>query len=428
MLSISEGANKNYLAKIVSLTNLRKHSNADKLQVVSIDFQDVIVGLDQKGGDICVYFPVECQIHIDFLVYLNAFRDKELNKDKEKAGFFEKNCRVRAVKLRGEKSMGFIIPVENLESFIGKKIEEPVGTEFNMIGDTEFVRKYEVYKPESRSRNGKVEKRISRLVDGQFHFHIETENLRKNAFLINPEDNISVTYKVHGTSAIFANILVKRKLPVVDKVLSFVGFPIVKEEYDVVYSSRKVVKNEYETKDKSGFYSSDIWGQVKDDIKDVIPKGYTIYGEILGYTKEGKYIQQDYDYGCTQGKSKLQVYRITVTNPDGFVIELSPAQIIEFCERAGLSTVVLFYKGLAKNLYPELDIENHWHEEFIKRLEKDYNDKDCFLCINKVPEEGIVLRKESTFRFDAYKLKSFRFMEFETSQLDNGVLDTESAN
>lgn len=427
MLSISEGANKNYLAKIVRLTNLRKHSNADKLQVATIDFQDVIVGLDQKEGDVCVFFPVECQINVDFLKHINGFRDKTLNADQEKTGFFEKTGRVRAVKLRGERSMGFVVPIYNLESFLGKSLDFEIGQEFNLINDTEFIRKFEVYKPEQRTRNGKIEKRISRLVDGQFHFHIETENLRKNAFAISPFDQISITYKIHGTSAIFSNILTKRKLSFLEILLShFVA--IKKDENDIVYSSRKVVKNEYETKKKSGFYSSDIWGQVKEDIKDLIPKGYTVYGEIAGFTKEGGYIQNQYDYGCEPGKHKFFVYRVTITNTDGQVFELSTRQMVEFCSRTGLTYVPLLFVGAAKDLYPDLERAAHWNEEFIKRLEIDYNNKDCFMCANQVPEEGIVLRKESAFSFEAYKLKSFRFMEFETEQLDKGVLDTESAN
>ena len=428
MLSISQNANTNYLAKIVQLTNLRKHENADRLQVATIDFQNVIVGLDAQENDICVYFPVECQIHTQFVSFINAFREKELNEDKEKTGFFEKNCRVRAVKLRGEKSMGFIVPISDLESFTGSKIKEPVGTEFNMLGDTEFVRKYEIYKPQPRTRNGKVEKRISRLVDGQFHFHVETENLRKNACSINPNDHISITYKVNGTSAIYANVMTKRKLSIIEKILKALRVNIQKDEYDLLYSSRKVVKNEYETKDKAGFYSSDIWGQVKDEIKDLIPKNYSVYGEIIGFTKEGGYIQTPFDYGCEAGKHKFQVYRITVTNFDGQVFELSTEQIKEFCDRTGLQPVHLFYNGIAKDLYPDLDLENHWNEEFIKRLEKDYNDKNCFMCKNTVPEEGIVVRKESAFNFEVFKLKSFNFLVFETAQLDKGVVDMESAN
>ena len=50
------------------------------------------------------------------------------------------------------------------------------------------------------------------------------------------------------------------------------------------------------------------------------------------------------------------------------------------------------------------------------------------MCNNKVPEEGIVVRKESLFSCDSYKLKSFRFLEFETKQLDKGESDIESEN
>lgn len=39
----SKAHNPNYLAKIVRLENIRKHSNADKLNVVTIDFQNVII-------------------------------------------------------------------------------------------------------------------------------------------------------------------------------------------------------------------------------------------------------------------------------------------------------------------------------------------------------------------------------------------------
>lgn len=34
MIEISKQANKNYLCKIVNLKNLRKHTNADRLQVI----------------------------------------------------------------------------------------------------------------------------------------------------------------------------------------------------------------------------------------------------------------------------------------------------------------------------------------------------------------------------------------------------------
>ncbi len=50
------------------------------------------------------------------------------------------------------------------------------------------------------------------------------------------------------------------------------------------------------------------------------------------------------------------------------------------------------------------------------------------MCAAQVPEEGIVLRKETLFAFESYKLKSFRFLERETKLLDAGTEDLESAN
>ena len=51
--------------------------------------------------------------------------DKELNKDPEATpGFFEKNGRVKTVKLRGEYSTGYITPLSSVEEFIGQEIEK----------------------------------------------------------------------------------------------------------------------------------------------------------------------------------------------------------------------------------------------------------------------------------------------------------------
>jgi ribosomal protein S4 len=427
-LSVSDSSNPNYLAKIVSLSGLKKHVNADKLQQVVIDFQSVIVGSEMKDGDICVYFPVESEINKEFLSHTNSFRDKEINHDKDKAGFFEKNCRVRAVKLRGEYSLGYLVPISHVQEFIGSDFEFSIGDEFDMIGDILMCKKYVVPVKESSQQSIGKKPRISRLVDGQVHLHVDTENLRHNAYAISPDDVISVTYKTHGTSWWVSNVLVKRKISIFEKLISMFGVKIQETEYDYVYGSRKVVKNEYETQGVNNFYDTDIWSEVKDAVKDFIPKGFTLYGECLGYTSLGSAIQGEYDYGCVSPSKRIQVYRITVTNEDGTVINLSSTQTKEYCDRFGLEYVHPFYFGKAKDLFPELDTNNHWNEEFVKNLEEKYNEKDCFMCKNSVPEEGVVIRKDSLFNFESYKLKSFRFLEMETEMLDKEIIDIESEN
>jgi hypothetical protein len=203
---------------------------------------------------------------------------------------------------------------------------------------------------------------------------------------------------------------------------------VLETEYDMVFGSRKVIKNEYETQKVNDFYDGDLWGDIKDELKEFIPKNYNVYGEIVGYTKSGGSIQKDYAYGCKEGEHKLFIYRITIVNPDGNVTELSTLQIKEFCDKKGLNYVPLYYVGYAKDLYPDLQTEEHWNEEFIKRLENDYATGDCDMCLNKVPKEGMVLRVEQLSWFESYKLKNFEFLERESKELDSGEVDMESAN
>ena len=186
----------------------------------------------------------------------------------------------------------------------------------------------------------------------------------------------------------------------------------------------KVVKNEYETSSKEHYYEYDLWGEIKDELKDKIPQGYTLYGECVGYTKGGGFIQQGYDYGCEQRQRRLMIYRITFTNENGYVWNLQTPEIKDFCDRYELESVPLFYYGKASHLF-ELLNDDDWRKNFISEMKDRYTEKECFICKNKVPEEGVVLRKESPFHFEAYKLKSFSFLEYETKQLDKGVEDME---
>lgn len=441
MLTISKEANPNYLCKVVELQNIRKHTNGDFLQCVDIDFQTVITGLDAKEGDVYIYFPVECQINKDFLSSTNSFADKTLNSDPESKGYFDSKGRVKAQRFRGEKSMGYIVPIEKVIEWcgIGKSAtfdrsygwKNQIGQEFDTINNIKLVNKYVVPKKESRAKQGKKPK-LSRLVEGQVHLHVDTENLRRNADKISPEDTISITYKTHGTSWWVSNVLVKRKLSWWEKVAKFLGADVDDMEYDLVYGSRRVVKNSAleDPKAKDHFFGYDLWEKIKDEVGEHIPKGYTLYGEMLGYDHNGGWIQKEFDYGCAEGEHKLEVYRITQTTPDGLVTELSYPQIAEFCGRTGLTPPHLFYYGKAGSYYGinQGNVLPFDPEKFIRALEEEFNEKDCFMCTNQVPEEGIVVRKEKLFDCESYKLKSFKFLEKESNFLDQGVTDIESEN
>ena len=119
------------------------------------------------------------------------------------------------------------------------------------------------------------------------------------------------------------------------------------------------------------------------------------------------------------------VYRITMTNVDGKVHEYSAKQVKDWCLANGLHPVNELYYGLAKDLF-NLDLEQHQNENFIDKLRETYLEGDLVLCNNRVLEEGIVLRREVS-NIDVYKLKSNRFLQKETQELDKGVIDIKSA-
>lgn len=237
---------------------------------------------------------------------------------------------------------------------------------------------------------------------------------------------------IHNTSAVFANIPTLRPLKWWEKMLVKLGINIDNKVYDIVYSSRTVIKNKYiNLESNEGFYGEDIWKVVAKEIEHLIPKNWTIYAEILGFTPNGNSIQKGYDYGCKQGEHKFYIYKISVVNPDGKVIYLTDKQIEEYCEKVGLFYKDTFiYYGNIDNLFESKDftdwdvlhrkdVRDTWQETLLDYLEYKYNEKDCYMCTNKVPEEGIVLRIEHLEEYEAYKLKSKRFILRESEAQEN---------
>jgi len=427
--TISE--NTNYLCKIVLLPELREHPNADRLSLVTIDNQVIITSRDAVVGSLYVYFPLECQINQDFISYINGFSDAERNRDKTKKGFFNPKRRVRGVKLREIVSEGYLHPASEVNSWLkSQKIkfnitESNVGEQFDSFGETLFVQKYTVPVKHIQDGTKKSKKaRESRIVEGQFYFHPDTAHLKRELDKISPNDEIEILSKWHGACCVCANLLTKRPLSLVEKIARFFGAQINDEKYSVIASSRRVIK----TKDlrdnpAQSFYDSDVWTSVANKYQESILPGISLFGELVGHTPTGAGIQsfkgKVYDYGCEFGKCDFFVFRITYTSPKGHVFEFSVPQIIEYCNKYALKHVPVYFVGKAKDKYPDLDIGNHWHENFLDRLIAEYLEKDDVYCNSKgLADEGIVLSKRIG-AFQGFKLKSSRFVLAESVELDS---------
>ena len=286
----SKKANENYLSKIVRISNFHKHNDSavERLKCCTVDGYNIITGIDSEPG-LYVYFPALSQINSDFLSYANLYKHKDLNSNPEQSGMFEDNGRVKVIKLRGELSEGFIIPITGFQNYIVSITNKELtnikeGVEFDAIeheGKEFWIsKKYVAKKQYSQKQNfqktkGKVPKRLDRVRDDQFRFHYTTTIIKKCPYVINPESLIQISHKIHGTSGISAYVLCHKPLSWKEKIAKW----LTKEsfdKYDYIYSSRTVIKNKYYNPEVGkGYYSDDIWAEADKIVRPHLAKGQT---------------------------------------------------------------------------------------------------------------------------------------------------------
>lgn len=381
---------------------------------------------------------------------------------KKKGGFFNRHGRVRMIRLKGVPSMGFLFTKEELAKYNPKVTEvdlsELLNVDFDTIDGEPFIKAYIPYVPplkEKRSSSSKTQKKIEkfdRMIPGEFHFHYDTNPLGKNIWKIQPTDSVAISLKVHGTSAVYSYIKTRKprklyfhkwlwnkfiKITGFFKECKFIDYDIV---YDNIYSSITVIKNQYINKNvQGGFYKEDVWCKYNTLLKGLLEPGMTVYGEIIGYIDNSPImIQKDYDYGCEIGENCFMPYRITVHNEDGTMDEWNVSKVKEWTENLiknnphlayDFKPIVLLYNGTLFDLYPNIKIDENWHDNILLQLKED---KYYFgmeelepMCKHQVPREGICVRIDDDTVSECFKLKCDSFFEYERKEIDNGNVDME---
>lgn len=187
MLKILEGS-ENYTCQVIKLPIMLPVKGLDNLVQVNYQGNSCLIGKDSDPDELYLFFPAECKINKYFLSGNNLFRHTELNIYKNQKGFFEDNCRVKAVKFKVVISTGFICPLDflyeiNMEDSMYKL--KP-GDEFNELDGILICEKY-IKKPKTNS--GIKTPRtsiIDSLIDSRFApEHPSTSHLLKNTLLLN---------------------------------------------------------------------------------------------------------------------------------------------------------------------------------------------------------------------------------------------------
>ena len=409
---------------IVEVKELKSHPNADKLQIATFFGETVIVGLDTKIGDIGVYFPCDIQLSLEYCDNNNLCRKNADGSNGQ--GYLERDKRnIKAISLRGEKSYGLYAPLSSL-AFTGVDLATfKVGDTVSTVNGILICKKYI---PRSNRRRGSYSegnktRKHKAPVAPLFIEHADTEQLAYNLGAFKAGDEIEITLKMHGTSQRTAYIptLKEYKRTLLDRIFKREGTPIY--DWGYVSGTRRTVLENYE----GGFYGSNAFREQHSKLfEGKLWKGETVYYEVVSFTDDGtpimskgkvpKEAQSQYGtemvfhYGRSEG-SDIYVYRMTMTNEDGDVVEYTPDFMRYRCEQMGVKTVPVLWKGTI----PEIDNDEALMEDmretagtWIKNIAEQYYDGPDPIGKTHV-REGVVVRILNRPKFCAYKHKNFLF-------------------
>lgn len=441
-----------YKAYICQLKNVRTHPNADKLLLGECFGNTVCVSLEYTNDMLGVYFPTDGQLSVEFAEKNNLLRKKDENGNNI-GGYMDPDKRnVSAIRLRGEKSDGLYLPITCLESF-GDITKLRVGDTIDTFNGHLICQKYIPRKnpPRTSARGGNKVRKKKVNIAPLFSEHADTEQLAYNLADFKPGDYIEITLKMHGTSARTGHLPVLKgyKRTLIDRILRREGTPIY--EYDYISGTRRTVLEDYE----GGFYGSNKFREQYHELfRGKLHKGETIYYEIVGFTDTGspimgtcnnrklndkEFIKQygeetTFSYGCSPHKhivegyndsapgyqneyhsytipqSDIYVYRMTMTNPDGEVVEYTPDFMRYRCEQMGVKTVLVFWKGIIEG--KRIENGKITPGEWIKNIAEGYYDGPDPVGKTHI-REGVVVRIINRPSFTAYKHKNFAFKVLE---------------
>lgn len=420
-----------YNAYITTLKNVRKHPNADRLQLAECFGNTVCVGLDYTEGEIGVYLPVDGQLSEEFATVNNLVRKKD-DAGNNIGGYMDPSKRnVQAIRLRGEKSDGLFLHLSCLE-YTGVNFDElDIGDPITVVNGHEICQKYIPRRNPSRGaeRAGNKTRKKKVAISPLFAEHADTEQLAYNLNAFKPGDQIEITLKMHGTSQRTGYLPVFKgyKRTLLDKIFRREGTPIY--DWGYVSGTRRTVLEDY----SGGYYGSNEFREEHSKIfEGKLWKGETVYYEVVGYTKDGgtimgkannkklndkEFIKQygnetTFSYGCEPGQSDMYVYRMTMTNEDGQVIEYTPDFMRYRCEMMGIKCVPVFWQGIIPEHSASKTDVTIEPGEWVKNIAEKYYDGADPVGKTHI-REGVVVRIINKPKFTAYKHKNFEFKVLE---------------
>lgn len=419
--------NVNYAATVVAINTIIELEGLDNLIGVPVLGHQALTQKGKSNGDLAIAFTAETQLSEDFCHHNSLYRDSYENADPTEKGYLEKNRRIRAIRLRGHTSNALLMPLSSVAYTGINPSELKVGDTFDTLNGHAICQKYVIpVKSTYGPKATKVERAFRRVEDKLFPEHLETDQYWRNKHLLQPGREVVITQKLHGTSWRGGHVPVARQLKWYEKLLKKCGVTIPDYEYDVVFGSRKVIKDP-NNPNQNHYYKDDIWTDYGKKVGELIPEGYIVYGELIGWTPDKAPLQKGYTYHLPEGSAELFVYRVSHINAQGILSDLSWDGVKDFCKARGLK----WTPELARYTINVDDIDDFLDVALDSRFADEefsppWTEEPLPLSDKKTVDEGFCIRQEGLVPV-ILKAKSPKFLEHETKLLDKGEVDLESA-
>ena len=436
-----------YTGFVCQIKNLRNHPNGDNLYLGECFGNTVAVSRNgYTPGMTGVYFPTDGQLSTEFCQANNLLRLRDENGHSiPGGGYMDPDKRnVTAIKLRGEKSDGLFLPLSCLDYCFedGAAAHLKIGDTIDVVNGHDICTKYiprgskRVGRPTDGNRTRKKRVPIAPL----FVEHADTEQLAYNLGAFRSGDEVEITLKMHGTSQRtgFLPVFSGYRRTIWDKLFRRDGEPIY--TYDIVTGTRRTVING----EDGGYYGSNAFRMPHSELfRGKLWKGETVYYEVVGFTDTGvpimaecgnkklndkEFVKQygqttTFSYGCephpfntkledNKPQSDIYVYRMTMTNEDGNVVEYTPDFMRYRCEQMGVKTVPVFWKGVIPEHPASATDPTIEPGEWIKNVAERFYDGPDPIGKTHI-REGVVVRILNKPKFCAYKHKNWYFKALE---------------
>lgn len=458
-----------YKVYVTELKNVRPHPNADRIVLADCFGNTVCVNKESKEGDIGVYFPEGGQVSLEFAEANNLLRKKDDAGNNIGGYMDERRkvtaIRLRGEKSDGLylpltclETFGDISALsvgDSVELFNGHEIATKyiVKTSVSHGGGGNHTRKVKVEVAPLFSEHADTEQlayNLSAFKPGdQIEITLKMHGTSQRTGYL----PVFKGYKyATWIEKWFAEGALKAEkanggemMPWDKKIFDWImkrATPIY--DWGYVSGTRRTVLEDYE----GGYYGSNAFREVHSKkFEGKLWKGETVYYEVVGFTdtgapimgscgneKLGKDFVKQYgketvfSYGCEPNsfitqkyvaidtieeypipnpvpQSDMYVYRMTMTNEDGNVVEYTPEFMRYRCEQMGVKTVPVFEKF---TLYSGEDADVEACRDAVVRAAEAWFDGPDPVGKTHV-REGVVVRIINRPKFTAFKHKNYSF-------------------